>query len=503
MQNLARLSRNLSGAATAIESNRGEVSRRSLLAGMGTLAGIAAAATTFSAEPPTFGRTNVKHRLLRRISYGVTVLDQNRIARMSYSRILEEQLNPSRIDDTECQNALQSRYPRVFMSVGQLGAISDDWITVQQLGEATIYRAAFSKRQLLERMVEFWSDHFNVNIDKTGGWLFTEMHNAAIRQHALGKFPDMLKAVAHSPAMLYYLDNPDNYGDFGNINYARELLELHSLSPASGYTAADIRNVARCFSGWEFQWNSGSPDYGQFLFDEDKHSNLPKTFMGRNVPPGGQSEGEWILDFLGKHVSTARFISKKLCKFFYGYEPPNSLVEVVAKRYLATGGDIRAMLRLILTSQRMSSAPWKLKRPYHLIINGLRNMDADIEPDMWTLRYDFIDRAGNLPFFWEPPDGYPDRVDYWANLLLPRWNFALSLPKDYVWGVKVESIALMAGANTPTLVANRINKLLFCGEMNAQNLADLKTFLAAGTLDEERIEGALALAMASPSFQWF
>jgi uncharacterized protein (DUF1800 family) len=389
------------------------------------------------------------------------------------------------------------------MTASQLYDQPEDWRTTQFLGEALLYRAINSNRQLRERMVEFWLDHFNVHMDKVGGWLLAPYERDVIRAHALGTFPDLLRAVAHSPAMLVYLDNTENFGDFGNINYARELLELHSLGVNGGYTAADIRNVQRCFSGWNMVWNPGHPTHGTFVFYNWGHAGGTKTVLGQTINAGGKGDGDAVLNILASHPSTAQFIARKLCRFFLSYEPSQTLVDQVASEYMNTSGSIPAMLRRILTQTNVMATPAKHKRPYHLMMGAMRSLRASFDGEQWSLRYEHLAQAGQLPYNWAPPDGYPDKLSFWSSLILPRWNFALMIPQSYVWGSSVNLPSLLGGANTPQTITAKINELLFLGEMNAMDRDDVQQFLAAQTITEKRIQAAFAIAIASNSFQWY
>jgi hypothetical protein len=442
-------------------------------------------------------------RLVRRITYGLLPEDVASANSLTYSGFRDRHINFNSINDLTVQSYVEDRWPRLTMSAAQLGNISDDWVTIQHHGEATIYRAVNGKRQLLEKMVEFWTDHFNVHVDKTGGWLTVPFERDVIRPNALGTFPNLLKAVANSAAMMVYLDNTENYGDFGNINYARELLELHTMSVSGGYTGADIRNVQRCFSGWSMYWDPNSSNHGKFWYWDWAHSTLPKTVLGVTIPPGQKSEGDFVLDLLANHPKTAEFISRKLCKFFLEYNPSQALVDVVKAEYLATGGNIGAMLKKVLTSANVIASPAKYKRPYQMMMGAMRNMKTVFNGDQWSLRYEHLYNAGQLPYNWLPPDGYPDKMDFWAGLILPRWNFALMLPQSYVWNTSVDIPALLGTANTATAITNKINDLLFNGEMMPGDKQDVLDFLSAQPVDAYRTKAAFAIALASPSFQWY
>lgn len=476
------------------------VSRRNWLRGLGVVAGSVGLAEGVLAAP-NYAGGSTSNKLLRRITFGPTEDDQTQMRSLGYEKFLTRQLNFSTINDSACENVVQQRYPRVFRTARQLSTL-EDYQTIEQMREATLYRNVHSKRQLHAKMVEFWSDHFNVLIDKPGGWLFVPMHNE-IRLHAMGRFVDLLRAVAKSPAMLSYLDNTENFGDWGNVNFAREIMELHTISVAGGYTPTDIRNVQRAFSGWEFYWEG--PKKGEFRFDPSKHSTLPKVLFGTPLPGNGnygEKEGDYVIDVLARHPSTALHISKKLLRYFLNYEPDQSSINHVASVFVASGGNIRTVLKTILASRNVAAAPAKLKRPYHMILSGLRSMRATFDNDAKYLMYNFIEKAGQLPFAWEPPDGYPDRLDFWSNLILPRWNFALAMPKYNVQGTHYSMTTLLQGATTPAQILGRIDKMFFQGEMEAQQKADLLAFLQAGNLGEQRIIAAFALAMASPNFQW-
>ncbi len=484
----------------------GAWTRRAILAG-GLIAGVAGMASEAEAQaaPPDMSTywVSPEGRLLRRISYGITSTERTSALAKGFVGYRDYQLGYAAINDTFCQAEVATRFPRLGLSAGQLLQQSDDWVTIQQFGEATIYRAVNSNRQLFEKMVEFWHDHFNVSIDKTQGYFTVPFNRDVIRPNALGTFPNLLKAVANSACMMVYLDNTENIGDWGNVNFARELMELHTLGVTGGYTPADIRNVQRCFSGWSIQWDSSHPNYGGFAFYDWGHSTLPKTVLGQSINFNDKRDGDAVLDILAAHPNTAKFLSKKLAKFLLAYEPSPALVDAVAAEYLNTGGSIPAMIKVILTQANVMASPAKYKRPYQLMMGALRSLKATFATDLWTLRYEHLYQAGQLPFSWSPPDGYPDKVDFWAGLILPRWNFALMLPQNYVWNVSIDLPNLLSGANTPQAVADRIDLLICNGEMAPDDKQDVLNYLTSQAMSDKRKQGALAIALASPSFQWY
>lgn len=452
---------------------------------------------------PASAYNDVNLRLLRRITYGPRAEDVKAIKQLGFTAYLEQQLDYAAINDDLCQTQVKARYPRLNMTARQIYQSEEDWQTMEQLIKATIYRSAFSKRQLFERMVEFWSDHFNIYSDKVGAWLKVPDDRTTIRRHALGTFPNMLWASAHSAAMMMYLDNESNSGYNPNQNYARELMELHTLGVNGGYTQKDVIEVARCFTGWKFNWDGRDPNGGEFVFSMDEHDTGSKVVLGQTIPAGGGiSDGETVLKILYSHPSCAKFISTKMIRWLLRYDPPAQLVEDVAAVYMRTKGDIRAMIRKILTPANLTGAPAKYKRPYHLFVSMIRALQPKIT-SLDSVEWDYLYMSGHMPFGWPAPNGYPDALGYWYGYLLPRWNFSLNLLSDGLYGLQVSMTRLANGLTDPTLLAQRIDDTLFAGEMLPGDKADVLKFLKAKPIDENRIRGAYALALAFPSFQWY
>lgn len=440
-------------------------------------------------------------KLVRRITMGLSEYELGLVAQLGYDGYLEYHLNHLAIDDSSLQSMLNS-YNSLTMEPWQLYSLGGG--PALDLTDAQILRSVLSKRQLFERMVEFWTDHFNIYIYK-GECQYLKIvdDRDVIRRYALGRFPDLLSASVHSPAMLVYLDNVTSKRLNPNENYARELLELHTLGVNGGYTQTDVIEVARCLTGWTRYGSASGTDRGRFYFQASNHDNNAKRVLGVDIPAnGGQQDGEMVIQILASHPSTARYISSKLCRWFWGESPPDSLVESAASAYVQTGGDIKAMLRVILARQSLALAPMKLKRPYHLVVSALRAVKANITSPT-TLRSVWLPQLGQTPFRWVPPDGYPDTKEFWMGLLAPRWNICFSLFSPGINGVSVNTTSLLQGANTAESIANRINYLLFGGEMRSPELAALKKYLLPDPPSATRIADAFSLALASPSFQWY
>lgn len=446
--------------------------------------------------------TSPTNRLVRRITNGITAAESKRAAAMGYSAYLEEQLNPLAIDDATVEAVVAKRWPRTTWAVNNLYGLNDDWISINELVQSTVYRSVKSKRQLQERMVEFWCDHFSMWAEKASGGALIPCVRDVVRPKALTTFPQILRGVLGSPAMLVYLDNVYNYGDLPNINFAREVLELHTVSVTAGYTTTDIKNLARILTGWSVDDGITSLyNKGRFLYRQYYHSLGNKVVMGHQVPSGQQDEGENIIAWLGTHPKTAEFICKKLVRWFVSHDPDPALVAAATSTYLATGGDIKAILRVILAQNVIASAPPKLKRPYHLVTSALRASTSRLN-NMDYLRWVTLYALGQVPFNWEPPDGFPDRLDYWAASMRPRLQFGYNLANNEVWGIDFQPWKRPVPMTLPQLV-DFINKGLFGGEMSNLDRGAVTGYLLRGPLNEAQIRSAYAIALASPSFQWY
>jgi len=352
---------------------------------------------------------------------------------------------------------------------------------ISDIEEAKLLRAVYSERQLEEVLVDFWFNHFNVFAGQGATRNYVgEYEREAIRPYVLGHFRDMLGATAKSPAMLFYLDNwlsstadvqqrpqmagrrqrlapqmpppPANRRSQGiNENYARELLELHTLGVDGGYTQEDIVNVAKAFTGWTMQPRQGSG----FIFEARRHDRGEKKVLGTTIKAGGGVEdGERVLDIVAAHPSTAKHIAMKLAIRFVSDTPPPALVDRAAARFTATKGDLREVVRLIVTSPEFTAADAqraKVKTPLEFVASALRATGAEIRtavPLARTLR-----DMGMPLYFCQPPTGYDETATTWVNAgaLVSRMNFAVDLSKNAVRGVRVplsadETVALKIGA---------------------------------------------------------
>jgi uncharacterized protein (DUF1800 family) len=404
-------------------------------------------------------------------------------------------------------------------------------MVVTELQRATLLRAVYSERQLYEVMVGFWENHFSIYANKDANrYYMTSFDRDTIRPFAMGRFRDLLRATAYSPAMLYYLDNwrssvPRPYAatkdkpagiDGGlNENYARELLELHTLGVDGGYTQKDVQEVARCFTGWTIQKPN---EDGLFLYRPGLHDNGEKIVLGRKIlPGGGLGDGEKVLDILASHPSTARYIATKLARRFVADDPPEAVVNRAAAVFLKTDGSIGETLRSILTSPEFFSPTYyrsKMRSPFEYVAASLRALNAETDADRPVL--DQIARMGQPIFGRVSPDGYADRADQWlsAGAMLTRFNFANALTTNRLKGTKVDLQVALKDSNEMggKTLTDRLIQQLLGGDISKQTREalenagkDSSSSVIAVNSDNQATAGRLAdvvsLLIGSPDFQ--
>lgn len=445
-------------------------------------------------------------------------------------------------------------------------------IAVAQLQDAKIIRAVESNRQLYEVLADFWSNHFNVDVRKGPCQVLKVVdEREVIRPNVFGKFRDLLEASAKSPAMLFYLDNaqnsaprepgpgeerlrsrvreqvpgtapdPVNAGKprvVGGINenYAREIMELHTLGVDGGYTQKDVQEVARCFTGWGINLRTGG-----FEFHPRRHDDGAKTVLGHILPPGGGAKDvEWVLDILARHPSTAKFIATKLCQRLVADDPPAALVERVAGVFRATDGDLRKVVEAIIYSPEFyfpATYRAKIKSPFEYAVSAVRAAGGMMTPEgsagppltarlavetgatfgrgmdriagarRKTLNLSIIE-LGQALFAYQAPTGYPEDSRKWVNAgaLISRMNFSLALAEGKFSDVSLPTDDLLRGVDIdkPDLVLNRLDEVLLQGRMSDATRATLEkqTFgpydSATSTVNVPQL---VALMLGSPEFQ--
>lgn len=431
-------------------------------------------------------------RILSRCTFGPTPREVREISKKGWLSFLEEQLHAEKLPEDPRVKAFLQKTENLHLSIRDLlykypdpagyrpGSETLPYpLTEKQIHEAyaaheemlsdlfaaKAYRALYSPRQLEEIMVDFWFNHFNVSFDKDAvKWCLISYEQDAIRPHALGYFPDLLLAVAKHPAMLLYLDNVENQADpegtralpaktgnhlpkpprdprlVLNENYARELLELHTLGVDGGYTQQDVEEAARILTGWGVQ--GLSPDTApmpvRFRFRPWAHDQGEKEVLGRRFGPGGVEEGEALLKFLALHPSTARYLAEKLCRRFVSDSPPPALVEKTAQAFLSSGGHIPTTLKTLFTSEEFFDERFakKWKTPLEYVFSMLRILDVQV--DRWEPILQALNDMGMPPYRCAPPTGYTTDAQAWQGplALQKRTKFLWMLwqqPKSGAW----------------------------------------------------------------------
>jgi len=421
-----------------------------------------------------------EYSALKRTSFGAHRDELAMIQSMGVEAYLERQLEPAGIDDGDLDTTLQTLFPLTTQNPAQLISGFPDNIAdvALQMISATQYRQIFSKRQLYEVMVEFWSDHFNIHlVNGLGPTLKPADDRQVIRSHALGNFRDLLHASAKSPAMLFYLDNYANQASAPNENYARELMELHTLGVDGGYSEADVKEVARCFTGWAIRF-PGDPggDYGTFVFSPAVHDDNAKLVLGNTISAGGgQTDGEQVLDLLAAHPSTATFIATKLCRRFISDTPDQASIDSVAAAFTQSNGDIKTSLRALFAINAFrNSADLKICRPAEYLAGLIRALapDTPYPTDNGQLFYFAQLIMGQLPFYWPTPDGYPDEQSYWASTggLLNRWRLSfLSLANliPEIDVIQLDYVSMLNGADTLATVTDAVTNGILMRPLSA------------------------------------
>jgi hypothetical protein len=269
-----------------------------------------------------------------------------------------------------------------------------------------------------------------------------------------------------------------------------------------------VHEVCRCLSGWGDDSNAASATHGNFLYSSGRHDNGSKTiFAGTpqqlNIAAGGgQNDGNQVLTALINHPSTAKFIAKKMTRWLLREDPSQALIDAVAATYTATGGDIKAMIRVILSPNNLAAAPAKYKRPYHLMVSAMRALPTTLTTTSGIRTQ--LDSCGHRPYYWTTPDGYPDTLLYWEGLILPRWNFGASLLNGNISGATIDYATFFNGLTTAQQMVDKIDQAMFAGEMPASDKDKIRLYLLPDPVTSTtKKRDAIGLAIGAPGFQWY
>lgn len=498
--------------------------RRTLLAGgAATLAvtglGLAAATPASAAGPGDLLSADPVAHLLRRATFGATPATLAEATKLGVSGWLDRQLAPARIDDAVCDE-LTGRLPLAHAGVAQVrGALkSGSYQAFAQLGRSIVARAVWSNRQLFETTAGFWANHLHIAAPSSGVWDSRGDYDKQVtRKHTFGRFADMLRASARHPAMLTYLDQRSSAKAQPNENYARELMELHTVGMI--YTEADVQAAARLLTGLTVG------PAGTYTYNAAKHATGPVTVLGfqhaNATPEGGEAAALALLDYLATHPATATRLATKLCLRFVADEAPASLVAKLAKVYLDNGTAIAPVLKALFTSAEFGAAVGhKVRTPFEDLAATVRALG--LAPEATGVKaldalYNWLADAGNAPMRWSPPNGFPDVAAAWASpsAFLIRCNFHLNLatgwypsqltrPADLLkslvpvlpatWGALVDQLARrLIGAPLPA--AHVAAVLSVAGKLPTGPLSGADKSLAG------HVPYLIALVLDSPSFQ--
>jgi uncharacterized protein (DUF1800 family) len=408
---------------------------------------------------------------------------------------------------------------------------------VAELQQAVMVRAVLSERQLNEVLADFWTNHFNVFLGKGPvRTLMKEYIEEAVRPHVLGSFEALLIATATSPAMLVYLDNAQSVAEGAepprlaggpadrrtggrnaradslrerlaarmprglNENYARELLELHTLGVDAGYTQTDVENVARILTGWGVRRGGDAP---QFTFNAWAHDRGAKQVLGRAFPEGrGMDEGLELLRWLAAHPSTMRHVSTRLCARFVADDPPDGCIDAAIAAWEAHDGDLRQVVRAVLSSPEFWSPSvrgGKTKTPLEFVASAVRALGA--APDTTLALAQVTRRLGQPLFLESAPTGYAERAESWVNsgALLERLNVAMALAAGRLPGVR-PGVPVHTEGDAGELVAT-VNTAILSGAGGAETLRVMRERAAASPTEAAARAVVLGLALGSPEFQ--
>ena len=517
-------------------------------------------------DPPSQPARDSAFHLLNRLAYGPTPGQIDAVAREGVLHWIDRQLALGPRSDRNLRDRERS-FPLLDTSTEDLGrmflaarrerkAARRDSIRTHgeggpmralasQLPRLAVLRADLAEHQLLEVMADFWTNHFNVFYGKALDRVFLPDYiESTIRPHALGRFADLLLATAKSPAMLVYLDQAQSIAPGSeppglrrlrgpgprrwfsrrpeadsmvsrirnrmptgiNENYARELLELHTLGVDGGYTQQDVIGVARILTGWSFDRGirrGGTP--GGFIFNDWAHDRGAKQVLGIDFPAGhGRDEGERLLRALADHPATMHHVSAKLCARLVADESPDSCIDLAVATWRRTHGDIAAIVRAIALSPDFWSprnVAAKVKTPLEFVVSALRAVGAD--PDTGGAAVAAIARLGQPLFLQSVPTGYPETQEDWVNsaALLARMNFAVALAGSRVPGVRIDLDRIAPSSADPDQWLEALDRQILGGRMTGQTRSVIRAQVATVADPAAARALGLGLALGSPEFQ--
>jgi uncharacterized protein (DUF1800 family) len=443
--------------------------------------------------------------VLDRMSFGATPGQVDEIMKNGgWQAWVKTQMDPDHIDDATVTRIVPERFPFVKMSMAQLkhkynGKEAREELSElkSQLPALVLTRAALSNKQFYEVMCDFWRNHFCVDqpgkYELTRSWTDVDYEQNVIRKHAFGKFGDMLFASARHPAMLEYLDNKLSYKNNWNENYAREVMELHTVGVDKGYRDIDVQELSKALTGWTYNGNF------EFVFNEQEHQPGAKHWMGMSLPAGFDG-GVIALRTLATSPATADFISLKLCRYLVNDNPPMTLVKKISSVFHSSNGDLPKVYEAIINSPEFMTRDnyrCKFKSPLFFTVSALRATQAKVDNTIATT--EVLRKMGEPVYDCPDPTGYFDAAERWmdAGVLTSRWQYAWDLVRGSVDGVSLTDNFLnrYKGLKPEELQQKLIDDLLE-GEVGDRELAALKETAPTGDLQR-----MISIVLGSPSFQ--
>lgn len=493
---------------------------------------VQASATTLADPAPSAGALADARHLLNRFAFGPRPGEVERVARLGTERWLAGQLAGP--EESPLLEAALVPHRSAFAAPAQL---IDEWLGegweretrnlrelredagpqfkehLRRLATAELTRDILTSRQLEAVMTDFWANHFNVYAAKSSVRLFEgDYLERALRPHALGKFSELLLATARHPAMLLYLDNAGSRRETGgtgarrrglNENYARELLELHTLGVDGGYKQADVQDAARILTGWGVE-SMTDGNFG-FVYRPKWHDAGAKTVLGQPFPKKGQEEeGVRLLEMLAKHPATAKHLARRLCSRFVADQPPPSCVTAAEQAFLRSEGDLKEVLRAIANDASFWSPEArgrKLKTPLEFLASAARALEAC--PDGSLALSVSLERLGYPLLQERVPTGYPDSEPEWASGggMLARMSFASQLGAGQVEGLNVPWDDTLPLEPDGELFVVRLGQRLLGAGRDSRTVSLVRDELKSVTEPKQLRAAAVALFIGSPEFQ--
>lgn len=439
---------------------------------------------------------------LSRAAYGPWIGDTQKLRELGFEKWLDEQLEPQKIKDFACAVRAR-RFETVHLSEGACFDFKRESLR-RDIMRHTLLRAIYSQRQVQEVMVGFWTDHLNISLDK-GNCIYYKAADdrKVIRQNALKHFKPMILSSAKSPAMLEYLDGKENKikpGSVPNVpneNYARELLELHTLGVHGGYSQKDVYELARCLTGWTLP---GESQRGKVKFDSGLHDSGEKHLLGKTIKAGGgEKDLAAAVDIIFAHPSCSKYVAGKIAAHFMS-QPSAELLDAAAASFRKhPDGDIASTLKTILLSPEfMADRATKIKRPFNFLVSLLRSLGADTHAHDDLLEY--LQRMGQMPFQYPTPDGYPEDPNFWMGTLLWRWKFALACCAGEIESVSLNFDSIFEALAYDDSLAG-VSKCFahFVGRSPSQS----EISALSGFKSEKKVKRTdlVSLVLSSPAFQ--